>query len=276
MVELGGRKINYLRSIAEWSQDQWHSFGFEFLQQAGWEPDWKSNMDVFSIDGKRFLVSFINNLGAGPIGISIERDIVSRLKRAGAEGFVGFYSGDYSTSLCDRLKKLNVQVVLISGVQVSVLLPYFSSFFIDRYFGNKPLGSSWSWSCYLSKFNSGDYKPLFCMCGCGQDILISSLAIGSSAAFIHRSCDDLYLYYGLKSCIFKICDDNTSCGWVEINQLLHPDQFNIWNRMLLDFLNDNSCLDLTAYHGPKRLLTSRLLQRMRSVNAGFFLGGQEF
>lgn len=268
--------MNYLKRFESWSAEQWRDFGLEFLEQAGWDRDWKTDLDVFSIDGKRFVASFRHNINLGPIGTDIEKDLIPRLKRAGADGFIGFYSGDYTTSLCDRLSRLKVQVVLVSGVQISVLLPYSRSSFIDRYFGGNTAGLSWTWNYYLNKVDPDDYKPLHCMCGCGRDILDNGLAIGHSAAFIHRADDKLYFIYGLKNCIFAACDENTPCGWVEINQILHPDQFNIWNGMLNSYLSDNIDLDLTEYHGPKRIFTSRILQRMRSVNAGFFLSGEEF
>lgn len=267
--------MNYLKRIEIWSDKQWRDFGLEFLEQAGWERDWTSDLDVFRINGERFVVSFRHNIRQGAIGTDIESDLVSLLKCANADGFIGFYSGDYTTSLCDRLSRLKAQSMLISGVQISVLLPYFSSSFIDRYFSGREPKESWGWSHYLNK-STHKYKPLYCMCGCQRDILADGRHIGHSAAYLHRDEDKLYFVYGLKGCVFKICDDNTICGWVEINQILHPDQFNIWNGVLLSYLADNPELDLEEYHAPKRLFTSRILQRMRSVNAGFFLDVEEF
>jgi len=267
--------MNYLKRVENWSGKQWRDFGLEFLEQAGWERDWISDLDVFRINGQRFVVSFRHNIRQGAIGTDIETDLTSLLRRADAQGFIGFYSGDYTTSLCDRLSRLTAQSMLISGVQISVLLPYFCSSFIDQHFSREEPKASREWNHYLNK-SPTKYKPLYCMCGCQRDILSDSLRIAHSAAYLHRDEDKLYFVYGLKSCVFKICDDNTACGWIEINQVLHPDQFNIWNGVLLGYLADNPELDLEEYHGPKRLFTSRILQRMRSVNAGFFLGVEEF
>ena len=268
--------MNYLQSIAYWSDDKWREFGLEFLQQAGWDRDWVSDFDVFSIEGKRFLVSFRHNIKSGPIGTGIEKDLVSRMRRADAEGFIGFYSGDFTTSLQERIKVLSSHAVLVSGVQISVLLPYSSSCFIDRFFGDRDPDWKWSWNYYFNKSTKADYKPLHCMCGCKKDTLEGPHTIGRSAAFVHLAQGKLYFIYGFKDCIFKICEDNTSCGWLEINQILHPDQFNSWNAQLQNYLVENPSLDLSEYHNHKRLFTSRILQRMRSVNAGFFLEAEEF
>ncbi|MEN1910928.1 hypothetical protein P5Z57_28075 [Pseudomonas sp. CD3(2023)] len=268
--------MNYLQDIKCWADENWREFGLEFLQQAGWDRDWISDFDVFSVKGKRFLVSLRHNINEGPVGTEIEKNIISRMRRANADGFIGFYSGEFTTSLQARLKTLSSHVDLIGGVQVSVLLPYFSSNFIDKFFGAREDGWRWGWNCYLNKENKAEYKPLFCMCGCGKDILEGPLAIGLSAAFVHLSKDRLYFIYGLKGCIFKVCEDNTSCGWVEVNQILHPDQFNIWNGQLKDYLSENPHIDLSEYHSHKRLFVSRILQRMRSINAGFFLAAEEF
>ncbi len=268
--------MNYLKSMACWSDDKWREFGLGFLEQAGWDRDWVSDFDVFSVKGKRFVVSFRHNINDGAVGVGVEKDLVSRMRRADAEGFIGFYSGEFTTSLQARVKALSDYAELVSGVQVSVLLPYFSSYFIDRFFGDREPGWKWINNYYLNKADRSAYKPLHCMCGCGRDILEGPLAIGSSAVFVHLSEEKLYFIYGLKNCIFKVCEENTSCGWVEINQILHPDQFNIWNGKLQDFLGANPCLDLREYHNHKRLFISRILQRMRSVNSGFFLGAGEF
>lgn len=268
--------MNYLKSIENWSDEKWRGFGLEFLQHTGWDRDWSSDFDVLSVDGKRFLASFRNNMKQGAVGISIEKDVLSRLKRASAEGFIGFYSGDYATSLDTRLRSLNIPVFLVSGVQISVLLPYFDSSFIDSHFGRKEKNSLSIWSHYVNKIDPIKYRPLYCMCGCGADILRNASSIAFSAAFIHRAEDKLYFIYGLKNCIFSACDDNTSCGWIEINQILHPDQFNIWNGMLNDYVAVNTGLDLEEYYGPKRIFLARILQRIRPVNAGFFMGAEEF
>lgn len=267
--------MNYLESIKNWSDKQWRDFGLEFLEQTGWERDHTSDLDVFRINAKRFVVSFRHNIGQGAIGTDIESELTTLMKHASADGFVGFYSGDYTTSLCDRLSRYKEQSMVISGVQISVLLPYFSSSFIDRYFSGEEHKGAWQCSHYMNK-SLRDYKPLYCMCGCQRDILADSLNIAHSAAYLYRDENDLYFIYGIKSCVFKHCDENTECGWIEINQILHPDQFNIWNGTLLDYLADNPELNLDGYYGPKRLFTSRILQRMRSVNAGFFLGVKEF
>lgn len=266
--------MNYLKIIESWSDEKWHKFGVSFLQQVGWEYDWNPEYDIFSHKNRRFVASFRHNIQQGSIGTNIEKDLLSRLKHANAEGFIGFYSGDYTTSLDLRLRSLNIPAELVSGTQISVLLPYFTSFFIDQNFGNRDESSQWAWNYYLNT-SSAKYKPLYCMCGCKTDILENVRYIGSSAAFIHRKKDKLFFIYGLKECIFNKCEDNTSCGWVEINQILHPDQFNIWNGMLNEYVRDNPKIDLSNYYKEKRAFTTRIMQRMRSVNAGFFMFSNE-
>jgi len=189
--------MDYLKSIKCWTDEKWREFGLEFLQQAGWDRDWASDFDVFSIKEKRFLVSFRHNINGGSIGTSIEKDLVSRMRRAKADGFIGFYSGEFTTSLQARLKTLSDHVALVGGVQVSVLLPYLSSHFIDKFFGDREYDWRWNWNYYLNKPKKSDYKPLFCMCGCGRDILEDPLSIGWSAAFVHRSQGKLHFIYGL-------------------------------------------------------------------------------
>lgn len=268
--------MNYLKIIESWSEGQWHNFGLAFLQQAGWEHDLTSKDDVFCIDNKRFLVSFRHNIKRGAVGIEIEKELISRLKNANAEGFIGFYSGDYSTSLDVRLRSLKIQFALVSGTQISVLLPYFLSLFIDKYFGNRNENYRWAWNYFLNTSNQNTYKPLYCICGCQKDILENPLSISSSAAFIRREKDKLFFIYGLKNCIFRGRDANTSCGWIELNQVLHPDQFSIWNSRLNEYVTTEVGMDLKSYYTPKRLFTTRIMQRMRSVNAGFFLNSEEF
>ncbi len=266
--------MNYLKRIREWSDEQWYHFGLSFLEQAGWERDWKSDFDVFSMNGKRFLVKFRHNIKKGPIGTQIESDLVSSLKNANACGFIGFYSGEYTTSLAERINKLNFTSILVSGIQISVLLPYCRSSFIDEHFViEKP--KRLLWHHYLNKEKS-EYKPLYCICGCGSDILANSSSISCAAASVYRESNNLFFIYGLKDCIFKFHEDNTECGWVEINQILHPDQFNIWNSMLHEYLMKNPELNLDNYLTQKRSFNTRILQRMRSVNAGFFLMTEEF
>ena len=267
--------MNYLKIIENWNDEKWKNFGKEFLQNLGWEYDFNSDFDVFAIKNQRFLASFQNNLNQGAIGIEKEINILSRINIAKADGFIGFFSGNYTTSLDERLKKLNIPYLLTNGIDISVLLPFFDSIFIDKFFSDRQEKSILLYHYHLNK-NQNAYSPLYCSCGCQNDILKDALSISTSAAYLYRKGNRIEFIYGFKNCIFKTKDNNTSCGWTEINQILHPDQFRIWNEMLRNYIKDNPEVDLSDYHRPKRLFLTKILQRIRPINSGFFLEAMDF
>ncbi|HBN9513375.1 hypothetical protein [Pseudomonas aeruginosa] len=266
--------MDFLKQFESWPEEVWRSFGLDFLENNGWYRDYRSPYDVVIHNGTRYLVSFNHNIARGPVGTTIESDLIRRLRQAEANGFIGFYSGNYSTGLIERLESLNIKLKVLSGVHISVLLPFSTSSFIDKHFLGGERDTLRRANYFLNKPSPLTYKPLYCICGCGVDILKDPFSIGSSAAFIRLEGGRLYFLYGLKDCIFSLCHENTSCGWVELNQMLHPDQFNIWNGTINAYLSNNNYLDLKNFWKPRKLFTMRLLQRIRPINSGFFMDGE--
>lgn len=264
--------MNYKQKIKEWCNEKnWTQFSVDFLNDMGWQTFKTSkNTGICNYNGIKYLVSFRHNINEGAIGIGLEKNISDRMKEHDAEGFIGFYSGNYTTSLQERLKKMKVDFKLFNGSRIIAFIPFTHSTIIDSHFGNGVKGHSFiKANYYLNLSDESFYRPLECMCGCGKDIL-EPINIPSSMVFLHRSGNDVYLLYGLKSCISGY-DDNTDCGWLEIGQILHPDQFIEWNQSVKNYLKRNNTLGNEIFFKFSRLFTMRIMQRMRSVNAGLFL-----
>ncbi|HHQ6568904.1 TPA: hypothetical protein ACSTJX_003794 [Serratia fonticola] len=264
--------MNYKQKIKEWDNEKtWRDFSIDFLNDMGWQTyEVSENIGICDYKGIKYLVSFRHNINEGAIGTNLEKNIADRIKEYNAEGFIGFYSGNYTTSLLQRLASMQVHFKLFNGSRITTFIPFTHSTIIDTYFGSgvkghHPIPANY----YLNLNNESSYKPLECMCGCSADIL-EPRNIPYSMVLIHKNGNDVYLFYGLKPCISKI-DDNTECGWLEINQILHPDQFIEWSQCVRNYLKINSNLGTVDFYKSKRLFTMRIMQRIRSVNAGLFL-----
>lgn len=266
--------MNYKKKIKEWNYDiTWTKFSVEFLNDMGWQTyEISEDTGICDYKGIRYLVSFRHNINKGAIGTNLERNITDRIKEHNATGFIGFYSGNYTTPLLERLTSMQVDFKLFNGSRITTFIPFTHSTIIDTYFGSGIKGRRFiPINYYLNLNDESLYKPLECMCGCGADIL-DPLNISSSMILIHKhnDNDNVYFLYGLKACI-KNVDDNTECGWFEVNQILHPDQFIEWNQCIRDYIEKNKNLNTVEFYKYKRIFTMRIMQRMRSVNAGLFL-----
>lgn len=264
--------MNYKQKIREWTDEEtWKKFSVDFLNDMGWQTyEISENLGICDYKGTRYLVSFRHNINEGAIGTSLEKNIIDRIKRYNAEGFIGFYSGNYTTSLLERLTSMQVNFKLFNGSRITTFIPFTHSTIIDKHFGSGIKGHHYlPANYYINLNNESLYKPLKCICGCDADIL-EPFNIASSMVLIHRHRNDIYFLYGLKHCINKI-DDNTECGWLEISQILHTDQFIEWNQNIREYLEKNSGLNTTEFYKHKRIFTMRIMQRIRSVNAGLFL-----
>lgn len=266
--------MNYKQKIKEWDDEKiWMRFSVDFLNDMGWETyEISENIGICNYKGIKYLVSFRNNINKGAIGTNVEKNITERIKKHNAEGFIGFYSGNYTTSLFERLTSMQVNFKLFNGSRITTFIPFAHSTIIDNYFGNGVKGHHLiPGNFYLNLSNESLYKPLECVCGCGADILEPS-NIRDSMALIHKNGDYIYFFYGLKDCINQI-DDNTECTWIEISQILHPDQFIGWSQIVRNYIQKNAKCNTIGFYEYKRLFTMRIMQRMRSVNAGLFLRG---
>ncbi|CAI8748522.1 DUF4338 domain-containing protein [Pseudomonas sp. IT-P253] len=268
--------MNYLKEFSSWIDERhWIEFSAEFFNEMGWNCIESENSSyVVEADGKRYFLSARHNAGNGAIGTEKELDILDRIDTCNADGFIGFYSGNYSTGLYVRLKSLGVPFVLFNGARIAIYMAYARSFFVDKYFGNGERAGRIIWRYYNNKDTDKPLKPLLCVCGCGKDIL-EVKNISYSLVLLEQYENQLYFLYGLKSCLAQF-DGNTYCGWVEINQILHPDQFASWNRLVSNYISDNPSLDLSNFHPARREFMCRLMQRMRPVNAGFFMEAMSF
>ncbi|MGV4239873.1 hypothetical protein ACV8TC_10565 [Citrobacter freundii] len=264
--------MNYKQKIREWTDEEtWKKFSVDFLNDMGWQTyEISENLGICDYKGTRYLVSFRHNINEGAIGTKLEKNITDRIKKHNAEGFIGFYSGNYTTSLLERLTSMQVNFKLFNGSRITTFIPFTHSDIIDTHFGSGIKGHHFIPANYYINLNDeSSYKPLKCMCGCNADIL-DPLNITSSMVLIHRRSNDVFLFYGLKHCINGI-DDNTECGWLEISQILHPDQFIEWNQSIRIFLKKNLGLNTSEFYKYKRIFTMRIMQRIRSVNGGLFL-----
>ncbi|MDE1497048.1 hypothetical protein KKJ25_19470 [Xenorhabdus bovienii] len=263
--------MNYKQKIKEWDDEKtWREFSVDFLNDMGWQTyEISGNIVICNYKGIRYLVSFRHNINKGAIGTYLEKNITDRIKEHNAEGFIGFYSENYTTSLLWRLTLMQVHFKLFNGSRITTFIPFTHSTIIDTYFGSGVKGHRFIPANYYLNLNDESfYKPLECLCGCGEDIL-DPLNITYSMVLIHREKNNIYLFYGIKSCINKI-HDNTECGWLEISQILHPDQFIEWNQCVRNYIEKNRNLNTVDFYKLKRLFTMRIMQRMRSVNAGLF------
>ncbi|MFW7564465.1 hypothetical protein ACOIGD_18070 [Klebsiella pneumoniae] len=264
--------MNYKQKIKEWScEKNWINFSIDFLNDMGWQTyKISGNIGICEYNCIKYLVSFRHNINKGPVGTNLEKNIIDRIKKHNAEGFIGFYSGNYTTSLLERLTSMQVNFKLFNGSRITTFIPFTHSTIIDTYFGSGIKGLHFIPAHYYLNLNDeSSYKKLECMCGCGEDIL-DPFNITSSMVLIHRDKNKIYLFYGLKSCIGNI-DDNTECGWLEISQILHPDQFIEWNQSVRNYIEKNRILNTVDFYKYKRLFIMRIMQRMRSVNSGLFL-----
>lgn len=264
--------MNYKQEIKKWNNEEiWRKFSVDFLNDMGWETyEISDNMGICDYRGIKYLVSFKHNINKGAIGTGLEKNIADRIREHNVEGFIGFYSGNYTTSLLDRLRAMQINFKLFNGSRITTFIPFSHSNIIDTYFGSGIKGLSFiSANYYLNLNDESLYKPLECMCGCGEDIL-KPINIAYSMVLLHKNKNSIYLIYGLKSCINKY-DDNTECGWLEIGQILHPDQFIEWNQSIRCYLEKSKNLETECFYKCKRLFTMRIMQRIRSVNAGLFL-----
>lgn len=264
--------MNYKQKIKEWTDEEtWEKFSVDFLNDMGWQTHLISkNLGICDYRGTKYLVSFRHNINGGAIGTSLEKNITDRIKEHNAEGFIGFYSGNYTTSLLERLTSMEVNFKLFNGSRITTFIPFTHSYIIDTHFGSGVKGHPLvSTNYYINLNDESSYKPLNCICGCNADIL-EPFNITSSMVLIHRNGNDIYFLYGLKNCISSV-DDNTECGWLEIGQILHADQFIEWNQIVRDYLDNNPGLNTAEFYKYKKIFTMRIMQRIRSVNAGLFL-----
>lgn len=266
--------MNYKQKIKEWNDDKiWTDFSVDFLNDMGWLTYKTSkNTGICYYKNIKYLISFRHNINKGAIGINIERNICDRIKKHDAKGFIGFYSGNYTTSLLNRLTSMQINCLLFNGSRITTFIPFIHSFIIDKYFGSGIKGHPLiETNYYLNLSDDKLYKPLKCICGCGVDILDPN-NIPASRVFIYKNNNNIDFIYGLKKCIVNMqIDDNTECGWLEISQILHPDQFIIWNKVVREYLDENKDLNTVDFYKEKRMFTMRIMQRIRSVNAGLFL-----
>lgn len=264
--------MNYNKKIKEWSNEQtWIDFAVDFLNDMGWSTTLTSDgCGICDYQHVKYLVSFRHNINNGAVGTSLEQNITGRMRKHNTNGFIGFYSGNYTTSLLERLTSMQIDFKLFNGSRITTFLPFAHSTIIDAYFGSGVKGHKFtSANYYLNLNDESSYKPLECMCGCKNDIL-APVNIGSSMVLIIRVNNNIYFVYGLKHHLANF-NENTECGWLEINQILHPDQFIEWNQCIRDYLNNNSNLITVDFYKYKRIFDMRIMQRIRSVNAGLFL-----
>ncbi|RLM04080.1 hypothetical protein [Gibbsiella quercinecans] len=251
----------------------WHEFAVEYLCEMGYvtyATDEKHAITVFN--NKRYLVSIKHNINTGSVGVGDEIDVLLRMKEYNVDGFIGFYSGYYSTSLLNRLNSIVDELILFNCDKISTLLVFAHSQFIDKYLpSEKSISVPHNIWRYYQNVSNENYEPLLCMCGCGVDIL-EPRNIGWAMATIYRKNRKVYFIYGLKDCFFpKGNVDNTECGWLELNQALHTDQINDWNSMIDEYLESLEGFNLTDYYYHKYNFMSKIVQRLRPVNSGIFL-----
>lgn len=267
--------MNFKNHFKTMDAKKWKAFALDFLVDTGFHEyiatlEAKEDQDVFLLEkhGIVFYVSTRNNATEGKsVGTEIEKNILERMKSNNATGFIGFYSGNFSTSLLERLNKLaknstaNFTFKLFNGHAISLIMPLIHSHVYNDHFNNG--------NPYSLNIPAQHYEELECCCGqCGIDILHDDLIVWSMAQLTIIE-NEIYFIFGHKLHLTNFPE--TRCGWLEISQCLHLEQILMWNAQIDRFISDSGLpLSEKFYHERNRFNTA-ITQKLRSSNAGMFL-----
>jgi len=247
------------------SPGNWEFFTEDFLISIGFQIIWRPSVGaddgvdlITEKSGDRYIVSCKHNIHSGKsVGTSVEQSILDRMAQHNANGFIGFYSTEITTSLSRRLRELEKQgykIIIYDKSIISNYLPRISSHILQKY--GLPIGIK-----FVLNVPEKEYTPLPCL-SCGIDILDERM-IYRSMALIWLNNDNILEYsYGCKSCFGNIIDR----GWIEVSESLHQGRLNSWikyvNWVLAEFpLSPNFYKHRSEYEGG-------IQQRMYPSNWG--------
>lgn len=202
------------------------------------------------LDEKKYIVSCKHYRSDRAISPSIETNIINRIYQHNANGFVGFYSTVITEGLGNMLKGLEN-----AGLEYFI----FDIYNIVENINVIP------WSV-LNKYGLAKnirfplhvpncYQPLCCL-SCGEDILLDENIDASLVQICKDDAETLHYVYGCKRCFGNYQD----LYWGELSQVLHHDQFVIWNNIVEDLCSKYNVTN--NFYQNKNLFDTRIQQRL--------------
>lgn len=167
-----------------------NSFGYTILEQPSVGPDQGKDLMV-ELNGIKCLVSCKHfSRSQRSVLARHERSVPDRLIQHEAKKFIGFYSTSGSDSLLEYLEGNEVDYLILDGRTIldnlaDVSFSVHQSLFRDvRSIKRKIFGQ--------------EYRPLFCKCGCGEDLISVENSEDSSVCLIRtrRGVDIVWLLNG--------------------------------------------------------------------------------
>jgi hypothetical protein len=247
------------------NEEEWEFFAMDFLNFQGYQilqsPSRGADggLDgLVEIDNTKYLVSckhfIISNKS---VGTSDENNIIDRIVQHNAKGFIGFYSTLPSSSLLERFNSIstnsNYLIVYYDKDIISDYLPRIDSYILQKY--GLPNNIK-----YMMNVHESNYQPLKCM-ECNIDILDNDRINISRVQISINEDEKLEFLYGCKYCL-----PDGEIGWLEINEALHLDRLNSWNRFVEDKLINYSVSPI--FYKNKNEFDTKIQQRIFPSNYG--------
>lgn len=261
----GGMSLNIYNSFFQnMDPNEWELFaedffiflGFDIIESPSIGPDGGKDL-IVEINNERYVVSckhFIQSDKA--VGVNDEVNILERIIQHKANGFIGFYSTQVSTSLLTRFNELgtnsNYRFKYFDKSSISNVIPDMNFHILQKYGMCNGLN-------YVLNVDPSDYKPLKCV-NCKKDIL-NPLNINTSIVAIYEYKGELTYLYGCKSCLPR-----QELVYAEISQVLFHEQLIGWNNIVNDFISDYKVSN--DFYKYKDRFSERILQRMYPQNLG--------
>jgi len=255
----------YQEFFENMNDEEWEFFaidflafkGFKILQSASRGADGgldglvEFNNIKYIVSCKHFIISNKS------VGTSDENNIIDRMVQHNAKGFIGFYSTLPSSSLLERFNSIsansNYFIKYYDRDVISDELPNLPSYILHKY--GLPNNIK-----YVTNVYASDYQPLKCM-KCNIDILDDNRINKSRVQISINKDKELGFLYGCKECL-----PDEEIGWLEINEALHLDRLNSWNRFVEDEVRKYYVS--SSFYKNKNEFDTKILQRIFPSNYG--------
>lgn len=272
------------------NSDQWERFSVEVLRQIGFDI---ITYPAYGQDGgqdylveknnKRYLVS-CKHYTTSNIGLKQELNIVDRLVQFKANGFIGFYLSNITTSLQNKLNELDTHICgpfcycIFTQTEIKRIAQEMDSHILHS-FGLQPK--------YYLNVSKDDYLPLLCPF-CHRDMLAEENIPSSLVSFARckdilaaqpypnslisfaNGKDDSFSYiYGCNYCLNPI---PFPYGYDTLEMLLHIEIQIDWFRLIDSFIRENNLKLADNFYFIKDHLVQRIAQRLYPQTAGSWAG----
>ncbi|MCG8333788.1 MAG: restriction endonuclease [Proteobacteria bacterium] len=251
------------------SPDDWEYFCEDFLASIGFSI---LKGPAIGTDGGKdlivehqeisYIVSCKHYYKSGKnVGISNEKCILDRIIEHDVKGFIGFYSTYVTESLSHRLQRFTEKkfpIIIFDKGKISNLIPKLHSSVTQKY-SDTTRGNN-----FVLNTHQSQYQPLECL-ECGKDILSPKRIRNSMAMIVEDRSNEYHFIYGCKNCISQLPE----CGWVEIFQVLHVEEFLGWNNTVTEIIGGGKVAK--NFYEVKNTFDSRIVQRLFPTNMGTWL-----